>query len=55
VTEQPRTDAGDADGYTIVQQIAPQPRDIVIYKHKPSAFFGTPLQSFLDQEEGGEE
>jgi len=49
VTEQPRTDAGDADGYTIVQQIAPQPRDIVIYKHKPSAFFGTPLQSFLVQ------
>ena len=49
VTEQPRTQAENLDGYTIVPQIAPQPRDIVIYKHKPSAFFGTPLQSFLVQ------
>ena len=49
VTEQPRTQAENLDGYTIVPQIAPQSRDIVIYKHKPSAFFGTPLQSFLVQ------
>ena len=47
-TEKPRTDEGK-DGYTIVPQIAPQPRDLVIYKHKPSAFFGTPLVSFLVQ------
>ena len=49
VTEKPRTADGDLDGNTIVQEIAPQPRDIVIAKHKPSAFFGTPLQSFLVQ------
>ena len=34
-------------GDTIVPDIAPQPRDIVIAKHKPSAFHGTPLASFL--------
>ncbi len=49
VTEKPRTADGDLDGNTIVQEIAPQPRDIVIAKHKPSAFFGTPLQSFMVQ------
>ena len=48
VTEKPRTETG-ADGYTIVREIAPQPRDLVILKHKPSAFFGTPLSSFLVQ------
>jgi nicotinamidase-related amidase len=48
VTEKPRTQEG-ADGYTIVREIAPQPRDLVILKHKPSAFFGTPLSSFLVQ------
>jgi maleamate amidohydrolase len=47
-TEKPRTQEG-ADGYTIVREIAPQPRDLVILKHKPSAFFGTPLSSFLVQ------
>ena len=47
VTEKPRTEEGNLSGYTIVRDIAPQPRDIVILKHKPSAFFGTPLQSFL--------
>lgn len=31
----------------IVEMIAPQPSDIVIGKQKPSAFFGTPLQSYL--------
>jgi nicotinamidase-related amidase len=30
-----------------VAEIAPQPRDIVICKQKPSVFFGTPLASFL--------
>lgn len=47
VTEKPRTEDGDLGGYTIVREITPQPSDIVIFKHKPSAFFGTPLLSFL--------
>lgn len=32
----------------IVKEIAPQPSDIVIRKLKPSGFFGTPLQSVLN-------
>jgi nicotinamidase-related amidase len=35
------------DGNTIVPDIAPGPKDIVILKQKPSGFFGTPLQSYL--------
>jgi maleamate amidohydrolase len=31
----------------IVPEIAPQPQDIVIGKQKPSAFYGTPLASYL--------
>ncbi len=38
--------AGPPDN-TIVPDIAPAPRDIVIQKEKPSAFFGTPLASYL--------
>lgn len=34
-------------GDEIVREIAPQPGDIVIKKDKPSAFFGTPLVSYL--------
>lgn len=34
-------------GDEIVHQIAPQPGDLVIKKDKPSAFFGTPLVSYL--------
>jgi len=38
----------DGKGHSvIVEEIAPQPQDIVIYKQKPSAFFGTNLQSYL--------
>ena len=38
----------DAPGFNeIVAEIAPQPSDIVIKKQKPSAFFGTQLQSYL--------
>ena len=48
VNEKPRTEEGQS-GYTIVREIEPQPRDLVILKHKPSAFFGTPLLSFLVQ------
>ncbi len=47
--EKPRTDGADLDGNTIVAEIAPGPRDIVIRKWKPSALFGTPLLSFLVQ------
>lgn len=34
-------------GDEIVREIAPQPGDLVIKKDKPSAFFGTPLVSYL--------
>jgi nicotinamidase-related amidase len=47
--EKPKTEGTGLDGNTIVTEIAPQPDDIVIAKHKPSAFFGTPLQAFLVQ------
>ena len=35
------------DGNQIVAEIAPGPQDIVIYKQKPSAFFGTNMTSYL--------
>jgi nicotinamidase-related amidase len=38
---------GNLDGNTIVPPIAPAPQDIVVRKEKPSAFFGTPLLSYL--------
>lgn len=38
---------GGIDPMEIVPQIAPQPTDILFYKQKPSAFFGTPLLSYL--------
>jgi nicotinamidase-related amidase len=34
-------------GDTIVPDLGPEPSDIVIYKQKPSAFFGTPLMSYI--------
>jgi len=37
----------EIEGNRIVAEIAPSPQDVVIYKTKPSAFFGTPLLSFL--------
>ena len=37
------------DGNEITHEIAPMPQDIVIKKLKPSAFHGTPLNSFLTQ------
>jgi nicotinamidase-related amidase len=39
-----RTHRGD----DIVDEIAPQEGDIIIYKSKPSIFFGTPLMSILN-------
>jgi maleamate amidohydrolase len=47
--ENPPTGPGGLDGNTLVPDIAPQSCDLVIRKHKPSAFFGTPLSSFLVQ------
>jgi maleamate amidohydrolase len=35
------------DGSEIMPQIAPGPKDIVVRKQKPSAFFGTPLHNYL--------
>lgn len=37
----------EIEGNAIVAEIAPAPQDVVIYKTKPSAFFGTPLLSFV--------
>lgn len=34
-------------GYDIVREIAPQPQDVLIPKRHSSAFFGTPLLSYL--------
>jgi len=38
-----------AFGVRIVDEIAPSPEDIVIVKDKPSAFFSTPLVSYLNE------
>jgi nicotinamidase-related amidase len=35
------------DGNVIVKEIEPGPRDLVVRKEKPSGFFGTPMQSYL--------
>ena len=37
----------NVDGNEIVAEIAPGPQDIVIYKQKPSGFFGTNMASYL--------
>lgn len=42
-----KLDDGGVDGNAIVEAIAPGPRDLVVYKQKPSGIFGTPLQSYL--------
>ena len=44
----PNATGFNRDGNEIMDQIAPSPQDIVIYKHKPSAFYGTPLSGFLN-------
>jgi maleamate amidohydrolase len=41
------TEISQRIGNDIVAEIAPQPGDIVIEKDKPSAFFGTPVLSYL--------
>ena len=45
--EDRRTPASNLDGNEIVTPIAPGPRDIVVYKQKPSGFFGSNLASYL--------
>lgn len=37
----------NVDDFDIVAEIAPGPKDVVIYKQKPSAFFATNLTSYL--------
>jgi nicotinamidase-related amidase len=46
--EAPKTPS-NRDGYQIVDEIAPSPKDLVIYKQKPSGFFGTPMTGYLTQ------
>lgn len=36
-----------AKGYEFVPDVAPHPEDILLPKKHPSAFFGTPLASYL--------
>jgi maleamate amidohydrolase len=45
--EQPQVASTNLDGNQIVDEIAPAPQDIVIYKQKPSGFFGTNMTSYL--------
>ena len=44
----PEARDSNRDGNDIMDEIAPKPQDIVIRKHKPSAFYGTPLTAFLN-------
>jgi maleamate amidohydrolase len=37
----------DERGYDFVEEIAPRPGDVLIPKKHPSAFFGTPMASYL--------
>jgi maleamate amidohydrolase len=45
--EQVRRPQINRDENEIVSEIAPQPQDIVVYKQKPSGFFGSNLMSYL--------
>ena len=42
-----RLRSSNLDGNEIVTAIAPGPRDILVYKQKPSGFFGSNLASYL--------
>lgn len=44
----PHATGFNRDGNDIMDEIAPSPQDIVIRKHKPSAFSGTPMMAFLN-------
>jgi isochorismate hydrolase len=41
------TDVEGHLGNQIVAEVAPRPGDLLVEKKKPSAFFGTPLVSYL--------
>src|SRR5262249_61885787 len=45
--ERPLLARTERDGNEIVDEIAPEPQDIVVLKQKPSGFFGTNLLSYL--------
>lgn len=45
--EHPVVPVSNIDGNEIVEEIAPASQDIVIYKQKPSGFFGTNMASYL--------
>ena len=45
--EGPRARETNRDGDEIMPQIAPGPRDLVIYKQKPSGFHGSTLSDYL--------
>src|SRR5262249_31688459 len=45
--ERPLVKRTERDGNQIVDEIAPEPEDIVVLKQKPSGFFGTNLLSYL--------
>jgi nicotinamidase-related amidase len=47
-SEAPKT-TSNRNGYDIVDELAPAAKDIVIYKQKPSGFFGTPMTGYLTQ------
>jgi maleamate amidohydrolase len=47
VESQQQVRASNLDPNEIVTPITPGPRDIVVYKQKPSGFFGTNLTSYL--------
>jgi nicotinamidase-related amidase len=38
----------DPDSYDIIDEVAPEPGELVIYKERASAFFGTPLIAHLN-------
>ena len=42
-----KTVMSNLDGNEIMAEIAPGPKDVVIYKQKPSGFFGTNMTSYL--------
>ncbi len=46
-SEKPKPQVTNLDGNEIVADIAPAPQDIVVYKQKPSGFFGTNMASYL--------
>jgi nicotinamidase-related amidase len=48
VAERANTRDTDVPGHEIVREIAPLPQDVVIDKQKASAFYGTPLVSYLN-------